>query len=688
MRTRSRIASAGAWGVLLIALLVLAGVTLNPPSRAFATVPPAAAVASVGPSAGASITFNESGLPSGTPWTASLWAYGVPGAPLTTLSTSASSQSVTAVASSGAIDFSIWTVPATAGSVWVASTDPAGPLVLSPTVVHVTFTERSEAGLSFGLHVVEEGLPQGRNWSVVVNGSGYGSHAVAQSAPAPGFSSTSINAPTIYLSNGSAFQPVAYDLLPCTLISGDAGWNNQTVGPFAVTVRGPAYLLIDYALEYHLTVVSSLGGSASPPSEWVTPGAPVTLTATASAGSTFLNWSGIGPGAVNSSSPVTAVTLVSGPVVELASFSPFRYTVVVQAFGLPTGQAFSVLYDGTPYSSFNGTIVLPALPASVYSLTVPDVVANGTSWVRYVGTNLSTTLPEANDSVLTVDRNGTVNITFAPQYALTLTNTAGGTTTPGAGEYWESPTAPVALVATPDTDWHFGGWRGTGSGAADSSNLSVLLQLGGPVNETALFLPGPDVYTVQLTETGLPAGTPWSAAVGGLGATATTPLLTISGVVVGTYTVVVPSVPVGYGTRFVAGPGSPIALAVANNTTQKIAFAAQFLVTTLAGPGGTVSPAPGWVASGTAARFSAAPDPGDEFVGWEGTVTSLAATLNLTVAGPINETAIFQAPPSQVPVPLPWYDDVAGFLAATLIAFVGALWWRRRTPPATPSGPA
>ncbi len=219
-------------------------------------------------------------------------------------------------------------------------------------------------------------------------------------------------------------------------------------------------------------------------------------------------------------------------------------------------------------------------------------------------------------------------------------------------------------------------------------NSSFLLQLEGPVNESALFLPGPELYSVALNETGLPEGALWGATIGSLGAVAPTSTLLITNVAVGTYTIQVPDVAGAPGTRYALADDEGLPLAVAGNTSVSVVFTVEFLVEVASTPGGITSAAPGWVSAGSLARFSAAPNSGEEFVEWTGTVASPAPTLNITVTGAINETAVFQVPPTTSTQSTPWYDDAAGVVIAAAVAFVLIAMWRRRAPPSGNPGPA
>jgi hypothetical protein len=86
-------------------------------------------------------------------------------------------------------------------------------------------------------------------------------------------------------------------------------------------------------------------------------------------------------------------------------------------------------------------------------------------------------------------------------------------------------------------------------------------------------------------------------------------------------------------------------------------FNTQYFLTKAAGIGGTVTPASGWKASGSSVKITATPKTGYSFTGWSGTGTgSFSGTtnpVNITMSGPVTETATFTQNSSPTPTPTP-----------------------------------
>jgi subtilisin family serine protease len=91
-----------------------------------------------------------------------------------------------------------------------------------------------------------------------------------------------------------------------------------------------------------------------------------------------------------------------------------------------------------------------------------------------------------------------------------------------------------------------------------------------------------------------------------------------------------------------------------SNTTYIVNFTTQYFLTMSAGTGGTVNPPSGWYNSGASVPISAAPNSGFNFNGWtgagSGSFTGSTNTANVTMNGPITETASFSSTNVQVTV--------------------------------------
>jgi hypothetical protein len=123
--------------------------------------------------------------------------------------------------------------------------------------------------------------------------------------------------------NVSGLAPASYSLAIGTTFSPD-----RTVEYLPHTVSSPIDLTanrtvdVAYSTSYWVTVQSTVGGSVSPAqSGYYAEGGPVALAATPAAGYSFVGWVGTGNGSYTGSAPYANAT-ASGPLTEAASFAP------------------------------------------------------------------------------------------------------------------------------------------------------------------------------------------------------------------------------------------------------------------------------------------------------------------------------------------------------------------------------
>jgi List-Bact-rpt repeat protein len=651
----------------------------------------------------ATVAFHESGLPVGQNWSVTVQGSGN----VTTLSSNSSWIFVSGRATSSIAYYYVWSIPAGAGEFWVGSGSPAAPIEL-PTdqLISVTFTREAPSAAIFPLFVNQTGLPYGTHWSVSLGGTGYGVLGNGTSFALPG-GSYALNASPIYFDNGTAYYANLVTDRPLVLNSSLANLST----PATLAVNGPTLAELLFTPAYYVTVSAGSGGSANASSQWVQSSRSVRLNATPDPGYSFVGWTGDGLGAVNSSHSAITVT-PSGPVTEFAAFvhlPPPTWTVTVRAIGLPGTLGFTVGLGAGAYTG-NGTFEVSGLSSGNYSVSVGYVYLNSSNLTRFVPTVTQSSYARNGAGALEIAGDGYVNVTFAPQYLLTLSSTGNGTISPSAGTYWETPSASVTVSATPDPHYRFVGWNGSGLGSANVTTLSVTLTLGSPVWETGQFLWAPNVppktFNLTVTESGLPGAASWLASVGTIGAHGSGTGLTIAGLN-GSYTLVVPPVYVGTDTRYVANASSVTAtltVSIQANQTVSVSFTEQFLVTVASGSGGTASVSPtagGWVNSGATVTLTATPGNATTmFANWTGTgpgaYTGSLATTTLTVDGPVTETAAFEPIyPAKTTGSTTAGEPLAFGLLAVLIVvglLVGYLLFRRRStpraPPANETAPA
>lgn len=158
-----------------------------------------------------------------------------------------------------------------------------------------------------------------------------------------------------------------------------------------------------------------------------------------------------------------------------------------------------------------------------------------------------------------------------------------------------------------------------------------------------------DGFPVTLTESGLPAGTPWNATINGANYASNSSTITAFESA-GAYSYSVPEpIPGPPGVRYVATPESGSFSVVNASVNVSVTYAQQFSVSGVAAPAGagTVAPELGWYARGSVVNWSAVPALGYLFDAWQGNGTGAysgpANPTLVTVEAPVVEVAQFYA---------------------------------------------
>ena len=268
-----------------------------------------------------------------------------------------------------------------------------------------------------------------------------------------------------------------------------------------VTVAGAnESTAVAYSPQYFLTVSASpaAGGTVSPTSEWLNASTSVSLGVTPARFYTFLSWAGSGSGNYSGNS-TTPTIIVNGPVEEIAvleGFFPVNFTET----GLPSGTNWSVTLNNQLAWSTTATISFVE-PNGAYNFAVTVVSGYST--------------PKPSGVVTVSSASVIVPVAWSPiGYALTFTETG-----LPAGTNWSVTVASVPMSST------------TSSIVFNEPNGTYVYTIGGVPGYTASPRTGSKViagaavvvpvlfsvatYFLNFTETGLPAGTSWSVAVAG-----------------------------------------------------------------------------------------------------------------------------------------------------------------------------
>jgi hypothetical protein len=348
-----------------------------------------------------------------------------------------------------------------------------------------------------------------------------------------------------------------------------------------------------------------------------------------------------------------------------------------QAVGVGNGTVWSVQFNGTDYSSATPSLTVATKPGRFPWAVGAAVAANGSTGFAPVSVN----------ATISVTTGETVNITYAPAYRIDVIAGLGGSAS-GVGSHWLTPASNATYIAAPGNGYGFVGWTGTGAGSYTGTNLTANVVVGGAITETASFYPLPAArFNVTFDETGIPSGAWWTVDLDGVGYSSNTSSLTVSDLLscaagtAGQYqeSVGVPYATSGGATRYVA-VNPTRQFCTDGGTVQPITFAAQYLVSVTATPGGSVYLADGnvesnssvWAYANDTVELVASHDAGYVFGGWNGTgpgsYTGVEVDQGISPTGPVSELAAFEPVPVVVP---PTYS--VEFLAS--VAFPSGTSW-------------
>jgi hypothetical protein len=380
----------------------------------------------------------------------------------------------------------------------------------------------------------------------------------------------------------------------------------------------------------------------------------------------------------NSSLGTTIVTPVLGPIpveYSLQSIGGSSFPVAVSEVGLPAGTDWSYTVNRSggggshTYGATGTTSELSLAAGLTYTLSatfLPTTTGAGyEAGVASYGVatvNGTYTVNGSAPAVLNLSGAGNVSFLFSEAWWLDVASSGGGTVSPGSA--WVGNDSAVVLTASPAANDEFVGWTGFGPGSNSAGQRHqdpLLLRPVGPVRELATFAPRPPpTFSLEVNSTGLPANQPFTLELGA-SAYSGAGSFTVRNLSGADYSV---GVPFAYsidslGVRYLpvsntsSLPFSSGVLSLYSNGSFTIDFSTQYLLTVLAGPGGTVSPSgAGWQGAGAQATITASPDNGFRLLGWNGTGsgarTGSASSLVLVMGGPISETAEFVklAPPA------------------------------------------
>ena len=211
-----------------------------------------------------------------------------------------------------------------------------------------------------------------------------------------------------------------------------------------------------------------------------------------------------GPGGY-AASPTDGTATVSSGANEVAIVFQAMYTVTLTETGLPLGTVWSTVFGGISDTSGDTSMTF-SVPAGTYAYQVGSVSGYSVS---------------PSSGTVTVAGNYAIAVTYtaipASTYAVTLSESGltSGTAWSAAVNGTTQSTSGTSLVFyLPDGSYNysFGAVAGYTLASGSSGTISVA---GAPVSLAGTYQ-SPTTYAVTLTESGLPAGTTWTATVNGV----------------------------------------------------------------------------------------------------------------------------------------------------------------------------
>ncbi|MDE1822363.1 MAG: hypothetical protein KGI98_16110 [Euryarchaeota archaeon] len=481
----------------------------------------------------APVSYLESGLPTGTPWSVSLNG----------VSVSSSGQNITFNATAGSYTYAISTpISGGTGVEFVVRTpSPSGTVTVGVSHLTQAVSYTTQYQLTTAVSPVGTGTvsPASGTWYDA------GSGVTVTAVPSPGYSFSSwtclgtgcysgTNDPATFVIGGATTETANFVPLPSQVpvsflesgLPGGTTWSvtlngivgtasgqnitfNVTAGTYGYSVETPiagatgvqyvatssasgtltvgsSFLVqaVGYGTEYQLSTAATPAGSGSvsPTSGgWYASGATVSLTALPASGYTFSVWTCTGAGCYAGTNDPATLTM-GAPTTETASFTAVAatYAVTFTESGLAPGTSWWVALNGATEASTTTTIVFQE-PDGTYSYALETPVA-GSAGVQYTATS-------GSGSVTVSGVPTGVAVPFATQYWVSVgaSPAGGGSVSPSNG--WTAAGLSVTLLATASPGWRFVSWDGLGNGNYSGTSDPATATANGPLTEVATFAP-------------------------------------------------------------------------------------------------------------------------------------------------------------------------------------------------------
>ena len=254
-------------------------------------------------------------------------------------------------------------------------------------------------------------------------------------------------------------------------------------------------------VEYEITTADGVTVSPSLTNGKARGGTPLTFTAPSKAGQNVTGWT------INDAAVTTGM---NGNTLTWTVENGHLSNKAVTSYDVqPTYEkgTYTVHYDQPQNGRLTATAennIQVAGNMQVTFTAVPDAHYEVDKWT----VNGADSTETGNELSLNITDNTTVAVSFKLKtYSVTLNQTEGGTATASPGETTATALETVTFTATPDTGWHFAGWKVVGSDpGSDVSNPTLALAITGNTTVEPVFTKQMVGITAALA-TGSNAGT-------------------------------------------------------------------------------------------------------------------------------------------------------------------------------------
>ena len=232
-------------------------------------------------------------------------------------------------------------------------------------------------------------------------------------------------------------------------------------------------------------------------------GTALTFTAPGKAGQNVTGWT------INGTAVTTGTTGMNGNTLTWTVENGHLSDPAVTSYDVqPTYEkgAYTVRYDQPQNGKLTATATAGDPVAGNTQVTftaAPDAHYEVDKWT----VNNADSTETGNKLTLNITDNTTVAVSFKLKtYSVTLNQTEGGTATASSDETTATALTNITFTATPETGWHFAGWKITGSETSDSSANPLTLKITGNTTVEPVFTKQMFAITTALAD-GSNAGT-------------------------------------------------------------------------------------------------------------------------------------------------------------------------------------